>query len=260
MARCKARYFADDDGDGINEAMNDVEFADAELEPSGNERDNKQHTGVFGPPVLDKDGKPVCFGQFISGRRCDCEWQTACVFYTYDERGTKSRQARWTHYETMPIIDDMDWPDESGEPTVMQSFKLPDGRTVEASSINLPIIQVCVWMAIENPAAMRALMIKMDPDVKSLQDIADILKISKQAVQKRVAGELGIGKRQFKESTLLQLNHVEMQVYKLCVLGGMTTRKAADNIGNSAQNVQAILRKLRRMGVVSKKKTTPAGG
>ena len=240
----------DDAVDGIvNEPEPDEEL---HVETPTEQADAPQ--SVFGPPKIDKDGKPVCFGQFINGRRCSCEWATACVFYTYDQKGTKSRQTRWRDYETVPIIESMDWPDESGEPSQMQSFKLPDGQLIEASSINLPIIQICVWMAIENPAAMRALMLKMNPDVKSLQDMADILKISKQAVQKRVAGELGIGKRQFKEQTLLQLSELEMKVYKLCILEGMTIRRASEKTGNSVKCVLLIVHKLNRMGMLKCKK------
>lgn len=240
----------DDAGDGVvNEPEPDEELP---VETPNEQVDAPQ--SVFGPPKIDKDGKPVCFGQFINGRRCSCEWATACVFYTYDQKGTKSRQTRWRDYETVPIIESMDWPDESGEPSQMQSFKLPDGQLIEASSINLPIIQVCVWMAIENPAAMRALMLKMDPDVRSLQDMADILKISKQAVQKRIAGELGIGKRQFKEQTLLQLSELELSVYKQCVNGKATARMSADSLGISHRQASLILRKLCRMGAVKRSK------
>lgn len=239
-----------DAGDGVvNEPEPDEELpTEPFMEPVS------ETQSAFGPPKIDKDGKPVCFGQFISGRKCNCEWSVACVFYTYDQKGTKSRQTRWRDYETMPIIEGMDWPDESGEPSLMQSFRLPDGRMIEASSINLPIIQICVWMAIENPASMRALMLKMDPDVRSLQDMADILKISKQAVQKRVAGELGIGKRQFKEQTLLQLSEVEMKVYKLCVQDGMNCRRASNAIGISAEMATRILYKFRRMGIIKRAK------
>jgi len=238
----------DDAGDGIvNEPEPDEEL---HVETPTEQADAPQ--SVFGPPKIDKDGKPVCFGQFINGRRCSCEWATACVFYTYDQKGTKSRQTRWRDYETVPIIESMDWPDESGEPSQMQSFKLPDGQLIQASSINLPIIQICVWMAIENPAAMRALMLKMDPDVRSLQDMADILKISKQAVQKRIAGELGIGKRQFKEQTLLQLSELEMKVYKLCVQGKMNSNRASKELNISPPAAKQIIEKFRRMGAVKR--------
>lgn len=215
--------------------------------------------GVFGPPRLNKDGMPECYGQFISGRRCDCDWSTSCKFYTFDHKGERSRQSRWDNYEAMPIIEDMEWADESSEPSRMHKFKLPGGKTIEASAMHLPIIQVCVWLALEKPAAMRALMLKLDPDVKSLQDIADILKISKQAVQKRVAGELGIGKRRFKDSTLLQLSETEMRVYKMCVRNGMNTRRAAKQLGMSTHaSVIKILDKLRQMGMAPKKRRVKA--
>ena len=46
---------------------------------------------------------------YISGRKCCCEWAQACVMYTYDNIGERSRNVRFQDFETVRFREGMDF-------------------------------------------------------------------------------------------------------------------------------------------------------
>jgi len=207
-----------------------------------------QEGGEFTPTEFTADGIPVCYGNYLSGRRCNCEWSVSCAYYTYDEIGQRSRNIRFQDYETVPLVENMDFiADETGNERTIR-VNLPGAEQIDLSEINLHVIKIMVWMALENPAAAKALMLKLDPQIKCLQDIACVLGVSKQAVQRRVAAELGIGKRHFKEASLMQLNPRELKIFQLYFRTNHTLREVSAKMNVSCEAIRKIATKLRRLG------------
>lgn len=134
------------------------------------------------------------------------------------------------------------------------AYDLPGGVKIDSGDVNLSLIKICVWLAIEQPATARAFMLKLDPNISCLQDIADILGVSKQAVHQRISRELGINSRQIKDATLLSMNETEMMVYRLCVTEGKTQTEAAQVTGVSQGMVSNIIAKFRESGRLPYKK------
>lgn len=160
-----------------------------------------------------------------------------------------SRQRKWDEYQTVPILEGVDWTNEEASLSAFNGlFQNAFGENIDPSEINMQLIKLFVWMTIENPSAARAFMIKLDPDVRSLQDIAERLGVTKQAVQRRVAAELGIGKRNYRDSDFLKLRGRELDVYKLVMCDGVSLGSAAMQIGISKTQVRNLVKKLEKMG------------
>lgn len=212
-----------------------------------------QEDGTFMPTQFTDDGHesfgayPKCFGHYISGRKCCCEWAQACVMYTYDNIGERSRNVRFQDFETVRFREGMDFVVEDDNSKSI-NVNIDGADDFDVSDINLKLIMMMVWLAIEKPGAAKALVLKLDPRVKCLEDIAAILGISKQAVQRRVAHELGIGKRHFKEEKVLKLSEREVLVYQLHFKGGKSLRKTGASIGISYESVRKIAKKLESLG------------
>ena len=223
----------------------------------------RQERKPFGPPIRDKDGKPLCFGHYIFGRQCICTDAWPCQYYTSMNKASRSRERHWAGYATVPLIDGMDWEcppecagtqyDDGGDDdrhrNRVNSVRLEDGTEVEPSDVNIKLMTACLALGIEKPHSAKALLLKLDPDVKSLQDMADIIGITKQGLQRRIATELGVGKRQFKENFLLSLSPREIQIFKLYFKDKRSARKTAKMLGVSYQYVFKIIKKLKKRGV-----------
>lgn len=206
-------------------------------------------------PVYGKKGDtPLCYGAYRKGRKCDCQYAASCRAYTFFDIGDKSADRKWTNYQTVPLEDGMDWSEEESLASLKREpFTLPNGEELDVSEVNLELIQMFVWFAIENPKAAEALMLKINPKIRSLEDIATKLNVTRQAVQKRVANELGIGKKNFKDSTYLQLSGKEFDVFKYakdheeCSINAI-----AKTVGMPKTSVYRIIAKLQKMGLLRK--------
>lgn len=177
----------------------------------------------FGPPEILPNGLPVCYGNFISGRRCNCQYAQSCTFYTYDNKAERVRGTHFSAYETVPlnenilsktIIEDKDFTLEDDSDGII--VRLKNGEKINIGNLAPNALKLLLWFTLENPSSMRAMLLKMDSKVKCLQDIADIIGVSKQAIQKRIATELGIGtKNKKKENPADKMTNKNYLVYKL---------------------------------------------
>lgn len=209
-------------------------------------------------PVYEDGNKtPKCYGTFKKGRRCDCQFAASCRAYTFFDVGEKSQDRKWTNYQTVPLEEGMDWSEEENLASLQRSpFTLPNGDELDVSEVNLELIQILVWFALENPKAAEALMLKIDPKIRSLEDIANKLNVTRQAVQKRVANELGIGKKNFKDSTYLQLNGVEFDVFKYAREHECSIGMLAKKMKMPKTSVYRIVTKLQKIGLLKKQKNS----
>ena len=207
-----------------------------------------QESSEYTPTEYTPEGIPECYGHYISGRHCNCEWAVSCAYYTYDEIGQRSRNVRFQDFETVPLSENMDFISEGTDGDRTIRVNIPGAEQIDLSEINLHVIKIMVWLALENPAAAKALMLKLDPNIKCLQDIACVLGVSKQAVQRRVASELGIGKRHFKEASLMQLNPKELKIFQLYFRTNHTMREVSALMNLSCEAIRKIANKLHRLG------------
>lgn len=204
-------------------------------------------------PKFDENGVPTCWGRYVKGIECDCPHRQACREYTFDRRGERKMERRWQH-KMCSLLDGIDLPDpNSGE---MELDAMADGLMddshvdgdADASALNLRAIVFIGWFALEQPNTARALLLRLMPDVKNLQDVADIMGITRQGVQKRIKAELGMEKRNYKTEEYLRLEGMELDVYRLCVKGGLSLREAAKRLKVSHWTVANILKSLDRKG------------
>ena len=128
-----------------------------------------------------------------------------------------------------------------------RTFKLPDGRIIEPSEINLACIIWALQFGSENREAAIALALKLS-GAKSITDIARATGRSKQAEHKNIARELGVGQKKISDSKLLKLTPREFAVYKLR-LKGMSVRKIAQVLNISHPRVVRYCKSLKVRGV-----------
>lgn len=131
-----------------------------------------------------------------------------------------------------------------------RTFKLPDGRIIEPSEINLACIIWALQFGSENREAAIALALKLS-GAKSITDIARATGRSKQAEHKNIARELGVGQKKASDSKLLKLTSREFDVYKLR-LKGMSTREIAEKMKISQPRVIRLLHSMKTKGVIEK--------
>ena len=200
-------------------------------------------------PELDEQGTPKCWGMFVKGRACDCPYSRSCREFTFDRRGERKSERRWEH-RMMPFLDGMDIPNEkAGLAQLKSMFKIPnEGVEFDPDDLNMSLIVFFSWFAIEYPATAKALLVKLMPEVRNLQDIADLMGVTRQAVQKRIKTELGIGKRNYKIEEMMNLRGLELDVYRLCIRDGCSRRSAAKQLRISEGTVRNKLKSLERKG------------
>lgn len=223
--------------------------------PETNEeaKNKKTHT-AFGPPEILPNGLPVCYGNFISGRRCNCQYAQSCTFYTYDNKAERVRGTHFAEYETVPLnenilsktlLDERDFSVEDEEDGIV--VKLENGKKINIGNLAPGALKLLLWFTLENPSAMRAILLKMDSNVKCLQDIADIVGVSKQAIQKRIAAELGIGKHKKKETPVEKMTNRNYLIYKLIEQKPKATAEDILQIlENSDDKIDEIIEKIQR--------------
>lgn len=208
-------------------------------------------SGKIRRPCYDAKGYPKCWGTFKKNDDCDCPHWRACMIYTYEEMAEKADDVRRSYYQEVPLDERRDVPqhaalDRADYFTTIQ--REAETLTVRGGDINLDLICYMVFFALEQPATARAFITRLRPGVRNLQDIAEMLGVSRQAVQKRVAQELGIGKRNYRIDDFTQLSEREFMVYKLCFQDGCSMRSAAAEIGIDHKTVKAIIERLKAKG------------
>lgn len=207
--------------------------------------------GKVRTPDYDERGYPKCWGTFRRGDECDCPYAHACSLITYGEKADRLEEVKRKYYYEVPLDDSRDIsPDETMDKAEFFTTVKKAGETlaVGGSDINLDLICYMVYLALEQPATARAFVMRLRPGVKNLQDIADMLGVSRQAVQKRIAQELGIGKRNYRIDEFTQLSEREFMVYKLCFQDGCSMRSAAKQLGVAEGTVRNTMRDLRNKG------------
>lgn len=210
--------------------------------------------GLF-RPIMGDDGCPKCYGHLISGRKCLCQYYVSCREYTFSNIGERKQDIHYQNFETVPLIDNMDWTSDDKALSSMVStgqeyYVMPNGIRIAASDVNLPLIKVCVMMALEKPRVMRAFMMRLDPRIRSMQDIANVMHVSKQAIQKRIVTELGIGKKTIKEESLAKLGPDGGMVYHSLVRERKSLRLTAAELHLPMSRVRKIADQLKKMGFV----------
>ena len=204
-------------------------------------------------PKYDEEGTPTCWGRYVKGIECDCPYRQSCREYTFDKRGEKKMERRWQH-KCCSMLDGIDLPDPNhgGEELEAMADGIENDSKVEgdadASALNLQTIVFIGWFALEQPNTARALLLRLMPDVRNLQDVADIMGITRQGVQKRIKEELGMGKRQYRTEEYLRLEGMELDVYRLCVKGGLSLRETAKRLKVSHWTVAKIVKALDKKG------------
>ena len=119
----------------------------------------------------------------------------------------------------------------------------------DVSDINLKLIMMMAWFAIEKPGAAKALVLKLDPRVKCLGGYCSHFgHIQSRRCKGAWPYELGIGKRHFKEEKVLKLREIEVLVYQMHFKGGRSLRKTGAIIGISYESVRKIAKNLKRLG------------
>ena len=200
-------------------------------------------------PEYDEKGTPKCWGEFVKGKTCDCPYARSCREYTFDRKGERKCERRWEH-KTLPLLDGMDIPNEKAAMGQLKSmFKIPATEIeFDPADLNMNLVVFFAWFAIEYPATVKALMLRLMPNVRNLQDIADLMGVTRQAVQKRIKSELGMEKRNYKVDEFMKMRGIELDVYRLCIRDGCSRRSAAKQLGVSVTTVCNKLKSLEKKG------------
>ena len=168
---------------------------------------------------------PECWGKYEQSQKCPaCEFKRSCYFSKKNSMEQEKKDNEFAGYREF---------DDARKVTVIspekRTFKLPDGRIIEPSEINLACIIWALQFGSENRGAAIALALKLS-GAKSITDIARATGRSKQAEHKNIARELGVGQKKASDSKLLKLTPREFAVYKL-KLNGLSTREIAKKLG-----------------------------
>lgn len=173
--------------------------------------------------VSNENHSPECWGKYEQSQKCPaCEFKRSCYFSKKNSMEQEKKDNEFAGYREF---------DDARKVTVIspekRTFKLPDGRIIEPSEINLACIIWALQFGSENRGAAIALALKLS-GAKSITDIARATGRSKQAEHKNIARELGVGQKKASDSKLLKLTPREFAVYKLKLRGLSTTAIAKE--------------------------------
>lgn len=196
--------------------------------------------------VPNENHSPECWGKYEQSQKCPaCEFKRSCYFSKKNSMEQEKKDNEFAGYREF---------DDARKVTVISSekrtFKLPDGRIIEPSEINLACIIWALQFGSENREAAIALALKLS-GAKSITDIARATGRSKQAEHKNIARELGVGQKKASDSKLLKLTPREFAVYKL-KLKGLSTREIAEKMKISQPRVIRLLHSMKTKGVIEK--------
>lgn len=193
--------------------------------------------------VSNENHSPECWGKYEQSQKCPaCEFKRSCYFSKKNSMEQEKKDNEFAGYREF---------DDARKVTVIspekRTFKLPDGRIIEPSEINLACIIWALQFGSENRGAAIALALKLS-GAKSITDIARVTGRSKQAEHKNIARELGVGQKKASDSKLLKLTPREFEVYKL-KLNGLSTREIAKKLEMTQPCVVYYCRSLARKRV-----------
>ena len=199
--------------------------------------------------ISNENHSPECWGKYEQSQKCPaCEFKRSCYFSKKNSMEQEKKDNEFAGYREF---------DDARKVTVISSenrtFKLPDGRVIEPSEINLACIIWALQFGSENREAAIALALKLS-GAKSITDIARATGRSKQAEHKNIARELGVGQKKASDSKLLKLTPREFAVYKL-KLKGFSVRKIGKTLG---LDVQQVFRCQRSLSLKKVNLSTPA--
>ena len=146
---------------------------------------------------------PECYGhQILRGidDKCSgCEWFESCRYYTSTNIGERSRRIHFQNYVERPYEQvkglDVQRAMEDAYMSRKPFFLMPDGKKVDVSGVNIDLMKICVWLTLDYPETMRAFVLKFDPDIRSLDDIAAVWGTSRQLIHKHISRECGVGSK-----------------------------------------------------------------
>ncbi len=192
--------------------------------------------------ISNENHSPECWGKYEQSQKCPaCEFKRSCYFSKKNSMEQEKKDNEFAGYREF---------DDARKVTVISSekrtFKLPDGRIIEPSEINLACIIWALQFGSENRGAAIALALKLS-GAKSITDIARLSGRSKQAEHKNIARELGVGQKKASDSKLLKLTPREFAVYKLRSKG-LSTREIAEKMKISQPRVIRLLHSMKTKG------------
>ena len=149
------------------------------------------------------EGILECYGHKIlrgDDPKCaQCEWLTSCTYYTSENLGSRSREIHYRDYMAIPFdkVGGLEIEKAMEDALVNRKdvFKTDDGREFDLSGINVELVKITIWLSLEFPETMQALALKLDPRIKSLDDMAAILGTSRQLLHRHIARECGVGSK-----------------------------------------------------------------
>lgn len=184
-----------------------------------------------------------CWGTYKKSKKCSgCQYKDSCYVGKKDTSRQNTENSMWTGFREY---------DDSKKVVFMSSekriWKLPDGKIVEPSSINMELIIWALREGYESPNSARALALMLS-GAKNLSEIATISGRTRQAERKAIASELGIGKKKVPESKLLTLSTREFLVYQ-CYSKGLSSRKTAKALNLHQTQVMRCVHLLKQKGL-----------
>ena len=149
------------------------------------------------------EGILECYGHKIlrgDDPKCaQCEWLTSCTYYTSENLGSRSREIHYRDYMAIPFDKvgglEIEKAMEDALLNRKDVFRTSDGKEFDLSGINVELVKITIWLALEFPETMQALALKLDPRIKSLDDMAAVLGTSRQLLHRHIARECGVGSK-----------------------------------------------------------------
>ncbi|MBQ4433646.1 MAG: hypothetical protein II894_05780 [Bacteroidales bacterium] len=180
---------------------------------------------------------PECYGhQILRGidDRCgDCEWRESCPYYTTTNLSNRSRRIHFKNYVERPYEQvsgtDVQKAMEDAYMARKPFFVMPGGKKIDVSGINIDLMKICVWLTLEFPETMRAFILKFDPNIRSLDDIAAVWGTSRQLIHKHISCECGVGSKPQRRKKLMTIVRKPVHIDDNQMLFDFFTQDATEN-------------------------------
>ncbi len=184
---------------------------------------------------------PVCYGNKKNGRHCnECSFDKSCSYYESSEKSIETEDKKWFVNHMFCPIGTRDFSTsyiKNKIKTNSSKFVSKNGKYVDSEQINLELITWALLFGAENKKLAQAMAHSLNPEVKNCSDIADILGISRQRLNKALRDMLNIDKKKVPDSVFKKFTGLELEVYKHCFENGETVRSVAKQLGLSKDKI-----------------------
>ncbi len=194
---------------------------------------------------------PDCYGRKKNGHHCvNCKFDNSCKYYEASTKSIETEDRHWNTGLMFTHIGEREFSSDYIKNKIKSksiTFINKDGKYVDSEQINIDLITWALLYGAEYKKLAQALAYSLHPDVKNCSDIADILGISRQGLNKSLREMLNLDKKKVPDSKIKKLTGNELDIMNFYNNNkNMSIRQIASSLKKSKSYIFNVIKKLKK--------------